>query len=480
MIQGVNTIIDGVQLLKGTGVVQGQSLTQAVPFAKVGDTAKNVQAGMYVNSTPIVCFKSAVARVSSVTDCHLTGSVFPIGMEVSLSKVSSMNPALSELQNRRYEHLVPDSDGTWAIDAPAGYDGLVAAWIQLEADSLSVVQNADVSIVAHQEEPIIPSGAILTYEENVPVTVGAGGCEITFDYTCPDDVVMIDMYDLQYLQCGTCSGAGSVGGTVQDLCPACNGSGTNELGDECPSCAGTGYVETPAQVVCPTCDGAGYEPFLVDSIAVKGGVGSATVVLAYISTSETRFRWSCSTADLDGTLGIANIICNAICLSGDTLITLADGTSRRLDELMGDELVLGGDMQPARILRIARGTYSPKHTLYHFEDGTVIDETHEHRFFNNEQGFWQKLKNWRMGDRAQRLDGGTPALVAVEPVEERAEMFGMWVDRGSYWANGLLSGDASANQSLLSDATAEQAADMAASLAERDLMRMLGLEGLLP
>ena len=85
-----------------------------------------------------------------------------------------------------------------------------------------------------------------------------------------------------------------------------------------------------------------------------------------------------------------------------------------------------------------------------------------------------------MGDRARRLDGGTPALVAVEPVEERAEMFGMWVDRGSYWANGLLSGDASANQSLLSDATAEQAADMAASLAERDLMRMLGLEGLLP
>ena len=160
--------------------------------------------------------------------------------------------------------------------------------------------------------------------------------------------------------------------------------------------------------------------------------------------------------------------------SGDTLITLADRTERRLDELTGTELALGGDMCPARILRLARGLWSPQHTLYHFDDETVIDETHEHRFFNVEQGFWQKLKNWRVGDHAKRLDGGAPALVSVEPKEERAEMFGIWVERGSYWANGLLSGDASANRPLLADATVEQAIDMAESLAEKDLMRILG------
>lgn len=142
--------------------------------------------------------------------------------------------------------------------------------------------------------------------------------------------------------------------------------------------------------------------------------------------------------------------------------------------MTGSELVLGGDRRPAHILRLARGMWSPSHTLYHFDDETVIDETHEHRFFNVEQGFWQKLKNWRVGDHAKRLDGGAPALVSVEPKEERAEMFGIWVERGSYWANGLLSGDASANRPLLADATVEQAIDMAESLAEKDLMRILG------
>lgn len=188
----------------------------------------------------------------------------------------------------------------------------------------------------------------------------------------------------------------------------------------------------------------------------------------------TQFRIKAGTDVANSSLSVNVLVYKAECLSGDTLITLADRTERRLDELTGTEMVLGGDLHPARILRLARGLWSPQHTLYHFDDETVIDETHEHRFFNVEQGFWQKLKSWRVGDHAKRLDGGAPALVSVEPKEERAEMFGIWVERGSYWANGLLSGDASANRPLLADATVEQAIDMAESLAEKDLMRILG------
>lgn len=190
-------------------------------------------------------------------------------------------------------------------------------------------------------------------------------------------------------------------------------------------------------------------------------------------TPYEKFRVKADTNDANGELSVSITTYEAKCLSGDTLITLADRTERRLDELTGTEMVLGGDLHPARILRLARGMWSPSHTLYHFDDETVIDETHEHRFFNVEQGFWQKLKNWRVGDHAKRLDGGAPALVSVEPKEEQAEMFGIWVERGSYWANGLLSGDASANRPLLADATVEQAIDMAESLAEKDLMRIL-------
>lgn len=190
-------------------------------------------------------------------------------------------------------------------------------------------------------------------------------------------------------------------------------------------------------------------------------------------TPYEKFRVQAGTNDANGELSVSVMTYEAKCLSGDTLITLADRTERRLDELTGTEMVLGGDLHPARILRLARGMWSPSHTLYHFDDETVIDETHEHRFFNVEQGFWQKLKNWHVGDHAKRLDGAAPALVSVEPKEERAEMFGIWVERGSYWANGLLSGDASANRPLLANATVEQAIDMAESLTEKDLMRIL-------
>lgn len=187
-----------------------------------------------------------------------------------------------------------------------------------------------------------------------------------------------------------------------------------------------------------------------------------------------KFKIQAGTDDANGELTVTVDQYDAKCLSGDTLITLADGTERRLDELTGTELVLGGDMCPARILRLARGMWSLSHTLYHFNDETTIDEIHEHRFHNVDQGFWQKLKNWHIGDHAKHLDGGTPALVSVEPVAERAEMFGIWVERGSYWANRLLSGDASANRPLLANATVEQAIDMAESLTEKNLMEILG------
>lgn len=201
----------------------------------------------------------------------------------------------------------------------------------------------------------------------------------------------------------------------------------------------------------------------IGSVSLPQDTGSAVLV------------WQCKSA-VGGTFSIQNASVNPICLSGDTIITLADGTGKRLDALTNEDMVLGGDRKPAKILRLARGRWNPYHTLYRFGDGTVIDEVHEHRFFNVEQGFWQKLKNWRVGEHARRIDGGTEALVDVERIEERKEMFGLWVERDSYWANGLLSGDAEANLPLLENATAEQAVEMAASLPEREIAKLLGKE----
>ena len=57
-------------------------------------------------------------------------------------------------------------------------------------------------------------------------------------------------------------------------------------------------------------------------------------------------------------------------------------------------------------------------------------------------------------------------------------MFGLWTESGYYWANGLLSGDASANLPLLSDCTAEKAVEMAESLEEEGAALLFGRRNL--
>lgn len=157
-----------------------------------------------------------------------------------------------------------------------------------------------------------------------------------------------------------------------------------------------------------------------------------------------------------------------ICLAGDTLITMCDRTTKRLDQLAAGDCVLTSQ-GVAKVLDIRSGHISSFHTLYTFDDGTVIDETGTHRFYNVEQGFWQHLGAWNIGEHARKIDGSTTALVNVQRIDEQIEQFGLWVESHDYYANGLLSGDAQANNRLLSEADAKLAAAMLASIKPEDL-----------
>ncbi len=130
------------------------------------------------------------------------------------------------------------------------------------------------------------------------------------------------------------------------------------------------------------------------------------------------------------------------CLSGDTLITMADGTKCRLDVITLEDYALSCDNTPTKVIKLERGNFNKCHILYHFDDGTTIDETHEHRFFHVEHNTLVKLKDWKIGERAKKQDGSTVSLESIEVVKEPAEMFGIWTESGYYFANGLLSGEA--------------------------------------
>lgn len=133
------------------------------------------------------------------------------------------------------------------------------------------------------------------------------------------------------------------------------------------------------------------------------------------------------------------------CLHGDTLITMADDSTKKLSEIEVGDMVLSKDKTPIRVNRLEKGRFSSICREYTFDDGTVIKENGPHRFYNKEQGYWKKLQNWKKGERAIKIDGTEPAMVSEEAKVERTEMFGMFTEDGTYWANGLLCGSNKAN-----------------------------------
>lgn len=398
-------------------------------------TAKSAMLLAAITNTPIAyAFDKAIITAG---DKQVTGTVTPVLATVHLSVVSGELTA-DALLGGEIGQAQSDDTGAWSCDVHLDENSMVYAWFTPEL-SYGDATSAHVSIKKEpvnpdpgtpdpdpnpdpkpEPEPDTPKAYTISSEFEATPSENDNTTDFTFRATVsgPADLTNIELY-------------------VWD---------TNT----------TEYTLMPS------------------SVSPSNDAYSLESTWGQIEPPYGKFKIQAGTDDANGELTVTVEQYDAKCLSGDTLITLADGTERRLDELTGTEMVLGGNLHPARILRLARGLWSDRHTLYHFDDETVIDETHEHRFYNAEQGFWQKLKNWRIGDHAKRLDGGAPALVFIEPKEERAEMFGIWVERGSYWANGLLSGDASANRPLLADATVEQAIDMAESLAEKDLMRILG------
>lgn len=276
--------------------------------------------------------------------------------------------------------------------------------------------------------------------------------------------------------CYTCTQAGDEG-VFDGPCATCGGTGqlayaywSGTITGQCPAGVGTVYLSRGASSdlatlegsivtsVTPTVDAEGNT-----SYSISPGTITVGTYTAWCISDDTAF-----TAVYSGSFATNT---DPVCLSGDTIITMADGSGKRLDELTVGDLLLGST-GPTVVTDVRRGIWRPQHILYRFEDGTVIDEISTHRFYNVEQGFWQKLERWNIGEHAKRQDGTLTALVSKECVEEEAECFGLWTESEEYFANGLLSGNAAANQPLLEDASIEEAMDMAASLTELELDKM--------
>ena len=143
----------------------------------------------------------------------------------------------------------------------------------------------------------------------------------------------------------------------------------------------------------------------------------------------------------------------ATCLTGDALITMADGSEKEIRSLTQEETFISYDFHTGELVKDTKaryldmgnghtGKFADHYQKYTFSDGTVIKEVHMHRFFNIDKCGFYNLCHWDIGDRIFKIDGSTPLLVSVETVNERVEHFTVTTRHyHNGFANGCLYGD---------------------------------------
>lgn len=136
------------------------------------------------------------------------------------------------------------------------------------------------------------------------------------------------------------------------------------------------------------------------------------------------------------------------CLTGDMLITLADGSQKRIDEITLDDKVLSYNPET---MQLGEDTITycdsdkvktdSKYDIWTFSDGTIVKTVHRHRLYNVERQAMTYMDEWKIGEHAINIDGAEIELVSHEVIKEKVRHFTIFTENQNYFVNGLLSGN---------------------------------------
>ena len=141
--------------------------------------------------------------------------------------------------------------------------------------------------------------------------------------------------------------------------------------------------------------------------------------------------------------------CYTYCLKWGTKVSMADGSTKNVEELALGDLVRSIDPETGE-MAADEVTYvdgKAEHSWciwdeWRFADGTVLETVNRHRFYNAERKAMVYLDEWRIGDHAVREDGTLTELVAHASHKEEARHATLFTSKwNNYFAGGLLSGN---------------------------------------
>lgn len=144
----------------------------------------------------------------------------------------------------------------------------------------------------------------------------------------------------------------------------------------------------------------------------------------------------------------AEYIANPYCLTGDTFITLADKTTKRIDQMQVGDKILSYDPHSMKVTEdIVTYTDAADHKchteydIWTFSDGHILKTVHKHRFYNIEQQAMVYMDEWKVGDHGITVDGKQIELLSHKKVHETVRHYTIFAKNQNYFANGVLSGN---------------------------------------
>lgn len=144
----------------------------------------------------------------------------------------------------------------------------------------------------------------------------------------------------------------------------------------------------------------------------------------------------------------AEFMSNPRCLTGDTFITLADKTTKRIDQIQVGDKILSYDPHSMKVTEdivtytdAADYKCHTEYDIWTFSDGHILKTVHKHRFYNIEQHAMVYMDEWKVGDHGITVDGKQIELLSHKKVHETVRHYTIFTKNQNYFANGVLSGN---------------------------------------
>ena len=172
--------------------------------------------------------------------------------------------------------------------------------------------------------------------------------------------------------------------------------------------------------------------------------GSAPGVGASLSSEKS----GCNNPNPDEATFYGDCVCSYPCFPGDTLITLADGSQKRADEITyNDELLVWnfdeGRFDKAKPLWIKEEDIAMAYNVIRFSNGAELKTVDDHRIFNKEKGAFTypmlDNENTPVGTHTFTANGEWVTLESKDVVHEKVAYYNIITERHmNCFANGIL------------------------------------------